>query len=202
MLKYLRFALGAVILSIVTAGNASATTITLDNLASDFRYKNPPVYNENGFTISVNCTNCVNVFSTEEPMSGYDASTEAAGWGADQRFLETWNQSAIFTLSHASGSAFDFTGLNIGWFDNATTDASWNIRAYNESGDQIGTQINLTGIGFFAVAFEDVHAIEFQNNSLYSSFDNLQVQAVPEPNMLFLLATILLMPGWIVRRKR
>ncbi|WP_342804931.1 PEP-CTERM sorting domain-containing protein [Alteromonas sp. M12] len=182
-----------------------ATILTLNDISTNYRFENLPSYSESGFNISVNCSNCVNVFSTEEAMSGFGALTASAGWGADGRFLETWNTSSVFSLTLNSGLAFDFIGLDIGWFSNSVSNASWNVRAFDKAGNQIGAQDNYTGIGTFAMNYYNVYKVELQNNDGYSSFDNLQVApvsvSVPEPEGLMLLGCALLFVSLSRRQK-
>lgn len=180
--------------------SASATIITFDDIPTDYRFENLPSYTENGFAMTVNCTNCVNVFSTIEALSGYGASTGATGWGADERFLETWNTSAVFTLTQIGNHAFNLKGFNIGWFNDSTTNASWTLRAFDAQGNQIGTDDVYTGIGYFALNYKGVFSVEFQSNGGFSSFDNLNV-AVTEPSIVGLLGLSLIAAGFRSRRK-
>lgn len=77
---------------------------------------------------------CVNAFDPSEV-------------GNSGRFLETWNTSAIFSLTQTSGRLFNFTGWDMGWYNNNTRNASWNIRAYDANGNQMGSQDAYVGIG-------------------------------------------------------
>lgn len=119
----------------VTSSNA--TLITLDDLPGDFRNQNTPIYSESGFQISVNCTNCINVISTLNESANYSNQTGAIGWGASGRFLETWNYQAVFTLSAISGQNFDFLGMDIGWYNNNTNFATWEVTSLDSSNNQI-----------------------------------------------------------------
>ena len=97
--------------------SSNATIITLDELpGGSFRHQSLPIYTEAGFQISVSCTNCINVISTLNESANYANRAGAIGWGANSRFLETWNNRAIFTLSAISRHDFDFLGMDMGWY--------------------------------------------------------------------------------------
>jgi hypothetical protein len=180
------------------SGAAVASIITLDNIPLDFRSQNLPSYSEGLFTVSASCTDCLNVFSTTEPNAGYGISTDAAGWGASERFLETWNTDVIFTLSKTAGSTFNFWGFDIGWFDNDIFNANWTVRAFDAMGDLVATDLYI-GSGHFDFAYINVSAIEIQNNGGFSSFDNLRV-TIPAPPVLLLFIAGLLGLGLNNRR--
>lgn len=179
---------------------ASADVITLNDIPLDFRFQNLPSYDEGGFNVSASCTNCSNVFSTAEAASGYPASTNAAGWGADGRFLETWNTSVIFTLSAISGDLFDLLSFDMGWFNNATTNANWSVRAFDANSNLIADD-DYVGIGTQITSYTDVLKIEFQSNGGFSSFDNLVVN-VPTPSALALFGIGLFGLGMTRRRNQ
>ncbi|UUO22790.1 PEP-CTERM sorting domain-containing protein [Colwellia sp. M166] len=181
----------ACVLLFTTVSNA--TLITLDDLpGNNFRVEASPIYFEAGFQISVSCTNCVNVISTLNESANFSNSSEAKDWGANGRFLETWNTQAVFTLSAISGQAFDFLGLDMGWYNNNTDIASWEIISLDAANNQV-EQLNLFGKGNFALSMTGVNAIQLRNIAGFSSFDNLQVSAanqpvtVPEPSTLIIL---------------
>lgn len=178
--------------------SAFATIITLDDIPLDFRSQNLPSYTEGKFVISASCTNCLNVFSTTEPNAGYGASTAAAGWGASERFLETWNTDVIFTLARTSGSMFNFWGFDIGWFDNNISNASWSVKAFDAMGNLLANDV-YTGKGHFDFEYLDVSSVTFQNNGGFSSFDNLVV-SIPAPSAFLLF--IAGFAGLIVARRR
>ena len=177
---------------------AIADVITLNDIPLDFRYQVLPSYDEGGFNVSANCTNCSNVFSTLEANAGYPASTNAAGWGAEGRFLETWNTSVVFTISQISGDVFDFLGFDMGWYNDSTTNANWSVRAY-DAGSNLIADDDYVGIGSQVTTYTDVSRIEFQNNGGFSSFDNLIVN-VPAPSVLMLFGLGLIGLGSVRRR--
>ncbi|GGF55107.1 hypothetical protein [Alteromonas lipolytica] len=170
-----------ILLSLALRGQANAVIISFDDIVDDFRTQNLPSYTESGFTLDVSCQNCVNVFSTSEEIvfSGYGTQPfAAAGWGASNRFMETWNTAAIFTLSQSNGEAFDFTSMNIGWFNHPTAPASWEVRVFDENGVQTGSSVDYVGSGLFNFNYSGIYSLELQNNGGFSSFDNLNVTAV------------------------
>lgn len=170
------------------ATSSNATIITLDELpGGSFRYQSLPIYTEAGFQMSVSCTNCINVISTLNESANYSNRTGAIGWGASSRFLETWNSRAIFTLSTTSGQNFDFLGMDMGWYNNSSNNASWEITSLDSANNQI-SQIDVIGKGSFDFAMSGVNSIQFRNLSGFSSFDNLVVSEVPEPTTLAIFA--------------
>ena len=178
--KMLKAVMVGVILSVSGFANAGLI-INFNDISSNFRFQNLPSYDEAGYNISVSCSNCSNVF------------TGNRGWGASGSFLETWNNDAIYTLTNISGANFNFTGFDMGWYNNDTGNAYWNIRAYDKDGLQIGTQDSYTGKGSVSVDYTNVSSIQFQNNGprqrgTYSSFDNLAVSTIPEPTTLAIFA--------------
>ncbi|TKB45622.1 PEP-CTERM sorting domain-containing protein [Thalassotalea mangrovi] len=168
-----------------------ANVITLDDIPLDYRYQNLPSYDEGGFNISASCTNCSNVFSTVEPNAGYPTSSGAAGWGASNRFLETWNTTVIFSLTAKSEIPFDLLGFDIGWFDNDTNNASWTVRTYDEFGGLIDEDA-YTGIGHFDTSYLGVYTVTFQSNGGFSSIDNINA-SVPEPATYVILGLSVLL---------
>lgn len=192
------FALGAAVLCLLST-SANAGVITLDDIPLDYRSQNLPSYTEGRFNISASCTNCLNVFSTVEANAGYSPRVNAAGWGASERFLETWNTNVIFTLTETSGNAFNFLGFDMGVFSNSSNDASWTVRAYDHLGALIADDA-YTGRGHFDFNYWNVSSIALQNKGGYSSFDNLEA-TVPEPSMLALLGAGLIGLGLTRRRK-
>ena len=169
------------LIGLMFASQANATIIGFEDIPDDFRAQNLPAYTENGFILDVSCQNCVNVFSTSEAIafSGYSTQpAAAAGWGATGRFLETWNTYSIFSLSQENGEAFNFTAMNIGWFNNASSNASWSVRVFDDNGIQVGSSDNYTGSGLFNFNYEGIYSVELQSNGGFSSFDNLNVTAV------------------------
>lgn len=190
--------LGTVFLLLLSS-SVFANVVTFDTIPLNFRSQNLPTYTEGNFNISASCNDCLNVFSTVEPNAGYGASAAAAGWGASGRFLETWNTNVIFTLSETSGNAFNFLGFDIGWFNNASNNASWHLKAF----DSLGTMVadtSFSGKGHFNFNYWNVSSITLQNNGGYSAFDNLAV-SVPEPSDLALLGAGLFAFGFLRRRK-
>ena len=195
------------IVGLMFAGQASATIIGFEDIPDYFRAQNLPSYSESGFILDVNCLSCLNVFSTSEEIafSGYGTQPAAAsGWGATGRFLETWNTYSVFTLSQINGEAFDFTAMNIGWFNNSTTNASWKVTVFDETGVQVGSSDNYTGIGLLSFNYEGIYSVQLQNNGGYSSFDNLNVSVVEAsaPATLGLLSLSLVGLGVAGRRKK
>jgi hypothetical protein len=190
--------LSAIFLFLIST-SVFASVITMNAIPLDFRYQNLPSYTEGNFKISASCRDCLNVFSTTEPNAGYGASTAAAGWGASGRFLETWNTSVIFTLSETSGNAFNFIGFDIGWFDNNTNNASWDVKGYDNLGNLVANHA-YTGKGHFDLSYWNVSSITFKNKGGFSSFDNLNV-TVPEPSLFALLAAGLIGLMFVRRRK-
>jgi hypothetical protein len=178
-----------------------ASVITLDDIPLNFRNQNLPSYTEGDFTIAASCTDCSNVFSTTEANAGYGATTGAAGWGASGRFIETWNTRVTFTLTQTSGSAFDFLGFDIGWFDNSTSNASWNLQAFNGLGALLAND-SYTGKGHFDLNYQNVSSIVLRSNGGYSSFDNLMVSSVAESSTLMLFGFGLLGLGMSRRRNK
>jgi hypothetical protein len=175
----------------VSSFAANPTVITLNNIPLDFRYEDLPSYTEGNFTISASCSNCSNVFSTIElnpslGTSNEPISSDAAGWGASGRFLETWDTSVVFTLTENSGNLFDFLSLDYGWYNDSTSNADWNIKAYGEVGVLLDSQ-NLFGNGTALFNWQDLSSVQLQNNGGASSFDNIVVSAVPEPSILALM---------------
>jgi len=155
--------------------SAFATVITLDGAAG---FRQSPNYTEGDFRVFASCSNCTNDFAWTN------------GWGSSGIFLETWNTSAIFTLVGVSGQAFDFTGFDVGWYNNNTNNASWNVRAYDSNNIQIGGTDNYTGHGHINLNYTNVFSIEIQSAiGCCSSFDNLVVSSasVPEPATLALM---------------
>jgi hypothetical protein len=180
------------------ATSSNATIITLDELpGGSFRYQSLPIYTEAGFEISVSCTNCINVISTLNESANYANRTGAIGWGANSRFLETWNSQAIFILSATSGQNFDFLGMDMGWYNNSTSNASWEITSLDSANNQIN-QVDVIGKGNFAFNMTGVNSIQFRNLSGFSSFDNLVVSEVPEPSTIAIFALGLI--GFASRR--
>ncbi|SEK40436.1 PEP-CTERM protein-sorting domain-containing protein [Colwellia chukchiensis] len=183
---------------------ANATLITLDDLqGSSFRYQNLPVYTEAGFQVSVSCTNCINVISTTNASANFTNMTGAIGWGANGRFLETWNSSAIFTLSAISGENFNFLGFDMGWYNNNNQNASWEVISLDSANNPLIKQ-NVLGKGSVNFAMLGVSAVQFRNLSGFSSFDNLRVASslqstsVPEPATLTIFGLALF--GFAARR--
>ena len=201
-MKFLKVFLSILTTSFLLSASlsANAAIITFDDVPSDYRYQNLPSYTEGEFNMSVKCSNCVNVFSTTEPLSGYGASVGAIGWGADGRFLETWNTSAVFILSHVDSKAFNFNSFNIGWFENSTQNASWRVRTFDKQGAQIGADDVYTGKGLFDTNYIGVYSVQFQNNGGLSSFDNLNV-TVSAPSIAAMLVLFIVALGFRSNRK-
>lgn len=197
-IKSITFA--ALVLFLFTSSSALATIITLDDIPLDYRNQNLPSYNEAGFNVSASCSDCSNVFSTLEANAGYGASTSATGWGASGRFLETWNTNVVFTLTNTAGNLFHFEGFNIGWFNNDTSNANWNVRAFDSMGNLIASD-NYAGKGLFNFSYLYVSSIELQNNGGFSSFDNLNV-TVSEPSILAIIGLTLLGFAFTKRYKK
>lgn len=170
------------------AASSNATLITLNDLpGGDFRYQNLPIYTEAGFQISVSCTDCINVISTLDESANYSNRTGAIGWGANGRFLETWNTQAIFTISAISGQNFDFLGMDIGWYNNNANFATWEVTSLDSLNNEM-TKLTVNGKGNFDFTMEGVNSIQLRNLSGFSSFDNLNVSKVPEPSTLIIFA--------------
>mmetsp|Transcript_34675 Transcript_34675/g.109506 ORF Transcript_34675/g.109506 Transcript_34675/m.109506 type:complete len:203 (-) Transcript_34675:32-640(-) len=182
IIKIKSIVFSAMILLLCNSGSALATIITLNDIPLDFRSQVLPSYNEGGYNIAASCTNCSNVFSTVEANAGYGASTAAVGWGASGRFLETWNTSVVFRVTNIAGNLFHFKSFNMGWFDNDTNNANWNIRAFDSLGNLVAND-SYIGRGEFNFNYLYVSSIELQNNGGFSSFDNLNVE-VSEPSIL------------------
>ncbi len=190
----------AIVLFALFSSSAIADVITLNNIPLDFRFQVLPSYDEGGFNVSASCTDCANVFSTAEANAGYPASTNAAGWGAEGRFLETWNTNVVFSITENSGNLFDFLGFDMGWFNNSVTDADWSVRAFDSSSNLIADD-DYFGIGHQLTSYLDVSRIEFQNNGGFSSIDNLIVN-VPAPSALALFGLGLVGLGAARRRRQ
>ncbi|MEC9261119.1 MAG: hypothetical protein VYD53_07265 [Pseudomonadota bacterium] len=194
--------------SLMFASQANATIIGFEDIPETFNAQYLPSYTESDFILDVSCYYCMNVFSTSEVLnhSGYGTQpAAAAGWGATGRFLETWNTYSVFTLSQVNGEAFDFTAMNIGWFNDSTTNASWNVRVFDENGAQVGSSDNYTGTGLFSFNYESIYSVELQSNVVgASSFDNLNVSVVEAsaPATLGLLSLSLVGLGVAGRRKK
>ncbi len=90
------------------------------------------------------------------------------------------------------------------WFNNSTTNASWKVTVFDETGVQVGSSDNYTGIGLLSFNYEGIYSVQLQNNGGYSSFDNLNVSVVEAsaPATLGLLSLSLVGLGVAGRRKK
>ena len=145
-------------------------TLTLDDIPNNFRFQNLPSYDEAGFNVSVNLTNKVNLFANT-----------GVTWGADGKFLETWNTQAIFIIKETSDQLFNFLGLDVGWYNNDVQQAMWDIRAYDETGTLLETR-QISDSGHVALGFTGISELHIQQSSVgASSFDNLLVSLFEPP---------------------
>lgn len=180
------------------SGQAFATLLTLDG--NDIRNQGQFVEGEYQIFADTGLVNGGNLAIRD--------NLEALGFA--NAFMETWNTTAIFTLSRIDSGLFNFDGLDVGGY--FAGQAAWTFSGFRGA-QQIYSAVDTRFAGFLAFDWVGVDSITIQSSqgSAASSFDNIQVSAftvapqvaafttVSEPP---LQAAILVLFGVIATRKR
>ena len=142
------------------------------------------------FNSSTNHTHFVNNFSGGNSGSTFFGADDFAG-------------ANTVTMTESGGAAFNLNSLDLGnWFEQST---NLLLTGTLFGGGTVSSNIALGAFSNFALNWTNLISVSFDSTAgtddQYWGVDNISVSAVPEPSILILLSTCLLMLG-IGRRTR
>jgi hypothetical protein len=181
---------------------AQAETFDFNNYATDDYLDMIPSISVDGFQFTNDCTHAGACFSVWNRDFVWQADPGQAAMIVSYGYTTT-------TLARTDGNPFTFQSIDLADVYNQGTPSSFQFTFHYEGGGsstQSVTLDTLPGLQTFHFNQHDVTSVSWVTTNLdlgWGQFDNVSVQAVPEPNTYALMgAGLLAMIGLNRRRRR